>query len=59
MEVVSISLGFNVEVDDFGNITLPDRPFTSAQLKKIAREVDKAMRLAAKNEEIGGCEEYE
>lgn len=52
--IVKISLGFAVEVDDFGRIELPDETFTSAQLKKIAREVDKAMRIASMTE--GGFE---
>lgn len=56
MVTVDISLGFSVEVDDFGNITLPDNTYTSAQLKKIAREVDKAIRIANKSEEIGRCD---
>lgn len=55
--IVKISLGIEVEVDDFGNITLPSNTFTSAQLKKIAREVDKAIRISNMSE-YGG-HEYE
>lgn len=53
--IVKISLGFSVEVDDFGNITLPSDTFTSAQLKKIAREVDKAVRMK-NTKDLGGCD---
>jgi hypothetical protein len=49
---VKISMGIEVEVDDFGNITLPRDTFTSAQLKKIAREVDKAVRISNCRQEL-------
>lgn len=51
---IKISFGIEVEVDDFGNIILPSDTFTSAQLKKIAREVDKAIRIANASSEYGG-----
>lgn len=53
---IKISFGIEVEVDDFGNITLPLDTFTSSQLKKIAREVDKAIRIVNASNEYGGYE---
>lgn len=36
--------GFWVEVDENGRFELPDRQFTAAELKKIARDVNRAIR---------------
>ena len=42
--VVKTSLGFSVEVDFEGKFELPARKFSSAELKKVAREVNKSLR---------------
>lgn len=44
---VKTSLGFKVDVDEGGQFYLPDRPFTTAELKKLAREIGRACRNAA------------
>ena len=41
---VKISLGFSVEVDEDGRFELPERKFSSAELKKVAREVNRGLR---------------
>lgn len=41
---VKTSLGFSIEVNEDGRFNLPDRPFTTSELKKIAREVGRAFR---------------
>lgn len=43
-----------LELDYMGRFTLPDRPYTAAQLRKIAAQVNKAIRvhqLQVKSEE--------
>ena len=45
MEIEVSSVGLTVDVDDFGRFKLPDRLFTPAELNKIAREVNRAIRL--------------
>lgn len=49
---VKTSLGFSVEVDDDGRFYLPDRPFTAAELKKVARDVGRAFRQALAGQQI-------
>ena len=41
---VKISLGFTVEVDENGRFHLPDREFTTTELKKVVREVNRQLR---------------
>lgn len=41
---LKISLGFLIEVDEDGRFCLPDRKFSAAELKKIAREVNRHLR---------------
>lgn len=38
-------LGETVEVSEEGRFELPSREYTAAELKKIAREINKASRL--------------
>lgn len=44
---VKTSLGFSVEVDEDGRFELPARKFSSAELKKVAREVNRRLRDCA------------
>lgn len=48
---IDLSIGFSVEVDELGRFELPNRTYTTADLKKIAREVNRECRksLAAAN----------
>lgn len=41
---IKISLGFTVDVDEDGRFHLPDREFTTAELKRVVREVNRQMR---------------
>ena len=41
---MKISLGFSVEVDEDGRFDLPARKFSPAELKKVAREVNRHLR---------------
>lgn len=49
---IKTSLGFTVEVDEHCRIELPHRPFTPAELKKIATEVNRAVRERLISESI-------
>lgn len=49
---IKTTLGFSVEVDDMGGFELPMRRYTSAELKKIAREVNRNIRLSNSKDEI-------
>ena len=51
---IGLSLGFSVSVDEQGRFELPSRRFTTTDLKKIAREVNKELRknLAESNVEV-------
>lgn len=54
---VKTSLGFYVEVDGDGRFYLPDRPFTVAELKKVAREVGRAFRQSQIDQQITEMED--
>lgn len=43
-------LGEEVEVSDEGKFVLPSKEYTPSELKKIAREVNRAMRNASLDE---------
>lgn len=49
LKVYVATVDEEIEVDDDGKFELPQRPYTAAELKKIAREVNKAIRDAAFN----------
>lgn len=49
---VKISLGFTVEVDEYSRVQLPNKSFTPAELKKIATEVNRAIREKLISESI-------
>ena len=42
---VKISSGFTVEVAEDGRISLPDREFTTSELKRVVREVNRQLRV--------------
>lgn len=50
---VKISLGFTVDVSEDGRFQLPDREFTTTELKKIAREVNRQLRDNAAENVLG------
>lgn len=41
---IKVSLGFTVDVDENGKFQLPDREFTTVELKKVVREVNHQLR---------------
>lgn len=41
---IKVSLGFTVDVDDSGRFELPNRRFTTTELKVVTREVNRALR---------------
>lgn len=43
---IRLSLGFSVVVDEDGTFELPSRPFTTTELKKVVKEVNRALRYA-------------
>lgn len=54
---IKTSLGFSVDVDDDGRFNLPDRQFTAAELKKVARDVNRAARQDAAAQQISEMED--
>lgn len=54
---IETSLGFSIDVDDDGRFSLPDRQFTAAELNKIARQVNRAIRQDAMAQQISEMEE--
>ena len=56
---IKISLGFSVEVGEDGRFHLPDREFNTAELKKIAREVNRTIRNSSVEEDVMGVYDYE
>lgn len=54
---IKTSLGFSIDVDDDGRFFLPDRQFTAAELNKIARQVNRAIRQDAMSQQISEMEE--
>lgn len=42
--IIKTSLGFSVSVDSDGRFQLPDRSFTTTDLKKVARDISRAIR---------------
>lgn len=50
-----LSLGYSVTVDkDTGKISLPDREYSTSELKQIAREVNRAIRQSKSEEDYDG-----
>lgn len=41
---IKTSLGFTVDVNEDGRFQLPDREFTTVELKKVVREVNRQLR---------------
>lgn len=41
---IKLSLGFSVEVSESGKFCLPDRKFTTTELRKVVREVNQQLR---------------
>lgn len=44
LEVKCTSINSVVEVDEFGRFELPNRMYTTTELRKVAREISKALR---------------
>jgi len=49
---IKISLGFKVEINNDGRFCLPDRAYSCSELKKVAREVNRALMSYKAHEEI-------
>lgn len=52
---IDLSLGFSVVVYEDGTFELPQRMYTTAELKKIAREINRTLR----QEQMEGMLNYE
>ena len=58
--IVKTTLGFSVEVnDDNGSFLLPQRHYTTAELKKIARDINRDMRQKHTTQLLGEVQFYE
>ncbi len=57
LKVYSSVLGEELEVSLEGTFELPSRPYNSSELKKIAREVNKAIRSTSSDEFVDSCED--
>ena len=57
LRVFSTVLKEEIEVSQEGTFELPPRPYTSAELKKIAREVNKAIRSTSNDELVESYED--
>lgn len=55
MTLVPISLGFTLEVDEYGRFELPSgQTYSTSELNKIAREVNRHLRKLNIEHSIGG-----
>ena len=47
------TLDAEVEMDDDGRFELPNRPYTTAELNRIAREINRFLRTKIAEDDIG------
>ena len=52
---IQLSLGFTIEIDEAGRFELPsDRTYSTSELNRIAREVNRHLRKLSTEQLIGG-----